>query len=84
MQEDDSPVAGLLRSVRTAVATSSRVAMPVDRMIGLPLLATWRRKGVLVTSAEPILNSGTPSESRKSALRSSSGVDRKRMPTSSA
>ena len=51
--------------------------MPVDRMIGLPLVVICRSSGRFVISPEGILNIGTPSASSVSALASSNGAEKK-------
>ena len=47
----------LLMAVATSKArrTSSRLAPPVDMIIGLPISATWRMSGMFVRSPEAIL-----------------------------
>ena len=52
----------------TARSTSSSVAPPVERIIGLPIAATCRSSGVLRRSPEAILNAGTSSSASRSAL----------------
>ncbi len=54
--------------------------MPVDRMIGLRLRAMCASSGKLVISPEDILNAATPRSSKRSALASSKGVDKNKMP----
>ena len=68
----------------TVRSISSGVDMPVEMIIGLPLRAMCRCSGRLVSSPEPVLNTGTPSVSRKSAASRENGVDRKRMPLRAA
>ena len=54
--------------------------MPVETIIGLPLRAMCRCSGMFVSSPEPVLNAGTPIDSRKSAASRENGVDRKTIP----
>ena len=70
-----------LRQTSSACSTSLRVAVPVERSMGLPTRAARSMSPWQVRSAEAILKAGTSSEARKSTASSSNGVENAVSPT---
>ena len=60
-------------AVSTASRISSSLAMPVEIIIGLPVLATYSIRGKSMASNEAILYAGAPSSSKKSTAVKSNG-----------
>src|SRR5690606_36084214 len=67
----------------TANSISLRFAIPVEIIIGFPLLAAYSIKGMSLISGEAILYIGVSISSKKSTAFSSNGDDKKINPLSS-
>ena len=65
----------LLRNVETASSISANSAIPVERITGLPVAATYFKRGISVISGEAILYTGVFKDSSKSTEDSSNGEE---------
>ncbi|CAI8300416.1 MAG: Uncharacterised protein [Bacteroidetes bacterium MED-G17] len=63
---------------------SSYVAIPVEIIMGLPLLAVYRIRGISVISKDAILYAGTSNCSKKSTAVLSNGEEKQTKPPSLA